>query len=127
MYNPSKLISTFSKYVREMINIDDIDQFTLRQRNMIKIFRKYKADKLQSDGMDFDDLISNVVLLFTNNPDILHKYQERYRHLFVDEFQDTNAIQYKLLSLLSKKSAQYVLLAMMTSPYIVSGVLILET
>ncbi len=103
MYNPSKLISTFSKYVREMINIDDIDQFTLRQRNMIKIFRKYKADKLQSDGMDFDDLISNVVLLFTNNPDILQKYQERYRHLFVDEFQDTNAIQYKLLSLLSKK------------------------
>ncbi len=103
MYTPSKLISAFSKYTREMIKIDDLDQFTLHQRNIIKVFKKYKALKKQSDGMDFDDLISNVVVLFMNNPDILKLYQERYRHLFVDEFQDTNAIQYKLLSLLSKK------------------------
>jgi DNA helicase-2/ATP-dependent DNA helicase PcrA len=51
--------------------------------------------------MDFDDLLMNTVLLFDQRPDVLQKYQERYRHILVDEFQDTNTAQYGLLQRLA--------------------------
>ena len=53
--------------------------------------------------MDFDDLILNAVRLLKENPDVLEKYQERFRYIMVDEYQDTNQLQYKLISLLAKK------------------------
>ena len=51
--------------------------------------------------MDFDDLLLLPLKILTSNPDILHKYQKRYKYISIDEFQDTNAVQMKLASLLA--------------------------
>ena len=53
------------------------------------------------NAVDFDSLLSLTVQLFEEHPDILERYQERYRYLMIDEYQDTNAIQYRLATLLS--------------------------
>ena len=53
--------------------------------------------------MDFDDLIVKTVELFQNNPDVLNYYQERFKYIMVDEYQDTNLAQFKLISLLAAK------------------------
>ncbi len=102
-YKPSMLVSIYSKYRRDMIDIESIDVTSHYKAGRIKIFKRYESLKKESDGMDFDDLLLNVVRLFEENPDLLEFYRERFRHLFVDEFQDTNAIQYRLIRLLAEK------------------------
>jgi len=102
-YKPSMLVSIYSKYRRNMIDIESIDVTSHYTAGRIKIFKRYESLKKESDGMDFDDLMLNVVRLFEENPDLLKFYRERFRHLFVDEFQDTNAIQYRLIRLLAEK------------------------
>ncbi len=64
----------------------------------------YQKRLLEADAMDFDDLLYQTVRLFEQYPDILEKYQNRYRYLMVDEYQDTNHAQYRLVSLLATKS-----------------------
>ncbi len=67
------------------------------------VYTEYARRLLQANAMDFDDLIMNVVHLFEKNPDILERYQERFRYIHIDEYQDTNVAQYRLVQLLSKK------------------------
>ena len=71
---------------------------------MRRIYPRYQELLRQSNGLDFDDLLLEVVRLFDARPDILARYQERYQHIHVDEFQDTNTVQYALISRLSAKS-----------------------
>lgn len=63
----------------------------------------YQKRLLESNAVDFDDLILKTVILFQKRPDILEKYQRRYQFIMVDEYQDTNHAQYVLVSLLAKK------------------------
>ena len=67
------------------------------------VYAEYQARLKRGNAMDFDDLIMNVVVLFEQRPDILEKYQDRYRYLHIDEYQDTNIAQYRFVKLLSKK------------------------
>ncbi|MCC6607059.1 MAG: UvrD-helicase domain-containing protein [Anaerolineae bacterium] len=62
-----------------------------------RVYGRYQQVLMANNAMDFDDLLMNTVLLFDQRPDVLQKYQERYRHILVDEFQDTNTAQYALL------------------------------
>ena len=62
-----------------------------------RVYERYQLTLQVNNAMDFDDLLMNVVLLFDARPDVLARYQERYAHILVDEFQDTNATQYRLL------------------------------
>ena len=66
-----------------------------------RVYGRYQQVLMANNGMDFDDLLMNAVLLFDQRPDVLQKYQERYRHILVDEFQDTNTAQYGLLQRLA--------------------------
>ncbi|MCP4360919.1 MAG: UvrD-helicase domain-containing protein [Chloroflexi bacterium] len=66
-----------------------------------RIYGRYQKILEANNAMDFDDLLMNVVKLFDQRPDVLHKYQERFQHLLVDEFQDTNTAQYALLGRLT--------------------------
>ena len=66
-----------------------------------RVYVRYQEILVANDAMDFDDLLLNTVLLLDDRPDLLEKYQERYRHLLVDEFQDTNTAQYALLTRLA--------------------------
>lgn len=68
-----------------------------------EIYRRLKDSMRAYNAVDFDDLLNLTVELFEKFPDVLDKYQERFRYLMIDEYQDTNPIQYKLASLLSAK------------------------
>lgn len=70
--------------------------------NTADIYRDYEKQLKQSNAMDFDDLLLNMVALLENNPDILQKYQNRFKFILVDEYQDTNRTQYEVLNLLAK-------------------------
>ena len=66
-----------------------------------RVYERYQQLLGESSALDFDDLLMKAVQLFRSNPEILSRYQKRYRHLLVDEFQDTNLVQYELMRLLA--------------------------
>ena len=68
-----------------------------------RVYEKYQQMLEQSNAVDFDDLLMKVVQLFSSQPEVLEKYQQRYLHLLVDEFQDTNLVQYRLVKQLAGK------------------------
>lgn len=67
------------------------------------IYEEYEKILLRNNSVDFDDLLTLPLKLFKSNKEILEKYQERFKYILVDEYQDTNKIQYNLCNLLSKK------------------------
>jgi ATP-dependent DNA helicase UvrD/PcrA len=70
-------------------------------KTLVRVYQAYEETCTRNGVIDFAELILRSYELFIKNPDILHHYQERFRHILVDEFQDTNAIQYAWLKLLS--------------------------
>jgi DNA helicase-2/ATP-dependent DNA helicase PcrA len=68
-----------------------------------RVYERYQLSLTRSHGVDFDDLLMKTVQLFNDNPKILAKYQSRYLHILVDEFQDTNITQYMLIKQLAGK------------------------
>jgi DNA helicase-2/ATP-dependent DNA helicase PcrA len=68
------------------------------------LYRQYQSRLKNADAMDFDDLIFNTIRLFQKNADVLDYYQNRFRYILVDEYQDTNRAQYLFVKLLSEKS-----------------------
>ena len=74
-----------------------------REKRMGEIYREYQKQLKKNNALDFDDLIGKTVELFQNNPKVLDYYQERFRYIMVDEYQDTNYAQFKLVSLLAAK------------------------
>jgi len=71
---------------------------------LAEVYERYESTLKQCNAMDFDDLILNTVRLFTERPDVLEEYRRRFRYIMVDEYQDTNMLQYKLIHLLGKES-----------------------
>ncbi|MFA5827815.1 MAG: UvrD-helicase domain-containing protein [Candidatus Shapirobacteria bacterium] len=71
-----------------------------------KIYAKYQKILFESHALDFDDLLFKTVELFSGQPSILEKYQDKYKFILVDEYQDTNQIQYLLAKLLAQKYQQ---------------------
>ena len=67
----------------------------------LDFYKKYQATMLSYNSVDFSDLIINVIKIFRDFPDVLEKYRERFKHILVDEYQDTNTLQYTLLRQLS--------------------------
>lgn len=74
-----------------------------REKKTGEIYKEYQKQLKKNNALDFDDLIVKTVELFQNNPQILDHYQERFRYIMVDEYQDTNMAQFKLVSLLASK------------------------
>jgi DNA helicase-2/ATP-dependent DNA helicase PcrA len=68
-----------------------------------RVYARYQQLLTESQALDFDDLLMRTVVLFREHPDILTKYQERYVHVMVDEFQDTNLVQYELVKQIASK------------------------
>ena len=73
------------------------------EETIAKVFAAYETRKRAAGALDFDDLISETVRLFRDHPEILHHYQERFRYLMVDEYQDTNRAQYELVNQLAAR------------------------
>lgn len=77
--------------------------FDYFQQIAAKVYKLYQARLKNNNAMDFDDLIMKTVELFQEFPDVLDRYQERFKYVLVDEYQDTNHAQYKLINLLAAK------------------------
>lgn len=73
-----------------------------RREKIGKLYEMYQEKLRGNNALDFDDLIMKTVELFSVNPTILHYYQEKFQYILVDEFQDTNLSQYRLVSMLAK-------------------------
>ncbi|WP_312444684.1 DNA helicase PcrA [Lacrimispora sp.] len=74
-----------------------------RQKKVAQIYKEYQSQLKKNNALDFDDLIMKTVQLFQNNPEVVDYYQERFKYIMVDEYQDTNTAQFKLISLLAGK------------------------
>src|SRR3989338_779655 len=97
-YSPTLLQNKISTVKNEMIDPGEyLDKIALR------IFEKYEASLIKNNGFDFDDLIEKVAKIFETHPQILEKYQNEFRYILVDEYQDVNPSQYKLVRLLAQK------------------------
>ncbi|HNX13268.1 MAG TPA: 3'-5' exonuclease [Oscillospiraceae bacterium] len=68
-----------------------------------KIYVEYQKRLRENNALDFDDILLHTVKLFEENPDVLEHYQNKFQYIFVDEYQDTNMVQYKLISMLARK------------------------
>lgn len=84
-----------------MMEIADCDN---RLVSIAKVYEQYSTRLKSSDAMDFDDLLLNTVFLFQKCPDILEYYQNLFRYIMVDEYQDTNKVQYEFVRMLAEKS-----------------------
>ncbi len=70
------------------------------QQDIAKVFRGYEAEKQKAGALDFDDLLLKTLGLFSKNMAVRKKWQEKFQHILIDEYQDTNTVQYRLVKLL---------------------------
>lgn len=104
-YNPKAIKNVISNNKNEIIDPEkyslyvntDFDEITL------EVYRKYEKSLKINNAVDFDDLLILPLKLFNNNPGVLQKYQEKYKYVFIDEYQDTNEPQYILSKMISAK------------------------
>lgn len=104
---PRVVLSEISRAKDELISPEEYRQNTgddFRLKLVARAYEAYQRRMEDSDAMDFDDLIVNTVRLFQKCPDVLEYYQDRFRYIMVDEYQDTNHAQYEFVNLLARKS-----------------------
>ena len=95
-YRPAAILGAISRAKNEMLDADGLAEVALnhRERMIARLARAYQARLRAVGALDFDDLLLEAVRLFQDAPDVLARYQERWRYLHVDEYQDTNRPQY---------------------------------
>lgn len=106
MFPPRMVLSDISRQKDMMITPSEYEnqnQTDYRKSTIAKLYKMYQHKLLTSNAMDFDDIICHTVRLFEENPDVLDHYQNLYKYILVDEYQDTNMVQYRLVSMLSMK------------------------
>lgn len=105
-FPPPMILSLISSAKVEMVDWKTYQQKYANDfltKIVSQVYEKYTAFLKKNMAMDFDDLIYNTVLLFQKFPQVLAKYQERFRYILVDEYQDTNHLEYLLVKLLAQK------------------------
>lgn len=104
-FKPSSVLGTISQAKNELLT--PLDYLSIArgyfQETVAKIYSMYQQILKENDAVDFDDLINRTIRLLEENVDVLKKYQEKFRYVLVDEYQDTNKAQYRLTKLLSAK------------------------
>ena len=106
MMKEKMLLGAISEAKDELIGPDEFElraEGDFTQRRIAQVYREYQRQLKNSNALDFDDLIFQTVELFSSCPDVLLSYQERFRYIMVDEYQDTNTAQFKLVSLLASR------------------------
>ncbi|MDD2822649.1 MAG: UvrD-helicase domain-containing protein [Candidatus Daviesbacteria bacterium] len=103
--SPSSIRNTISGAKNEMISALEYPQYARGyfQETVAKIYLEYQKILSKNKAVDFDDLLLLTVNLFQNFPEVLTKYQIQFRYILVDEYQDTNAVQYLLTKLLANR------------------------
>ena len=107
-YPPRRIRAVISNAKNEMVDFESFaaqaeDAGDMYRKAIAEIYRLYQQRLTEASAMDFDDLLMVAVNLFEALPEVLARYQERFRYLHVDEFQDTNYAQYQLVKLLAAR------------------------
>lgn len=104
-YDPRALLSVISGAKNELLTPTTYAQQANNpfEKVAAQVYERYQARLQDNQSMDFDDLIMQTTILFEQNPQILDSYQEKFHYIHVDEYQDTNDAQYRLVSLLAAK------------------------
>ena len=100
------LLSVISSAKNEMILPEEFELNAggdFAQLKIAKVYREYETQLKANNALDFDDLLVKTVQLLQTQPDVRENYQERFRYIMVDEYQDTNTVQFRLVSLLAGK------------------------
>lgn len=105
MISPAFIKSKISFIKNNMLSDSEIANFLISENEKIavKIYYEYEKILKRNNTLDFDDLLKKPVELFNSNKEVLEKYQDKFKYILIDEYQDTNEVQYKLVKLLSKK------------------------
>ena len=98
-YNPRAILSKISSAKNEMIAPAQFQALDYFGEIVKQVYAAYQQALLDANAMDFDDLLLNMVNLMRDNPELRGHYQDRFAHVLVDEFQDTNQVQYELVRL----------------------------
>lgn len=106
VYKERSLLSAISSAKDELITPKEYELNAAGdygKQKIAKVYFEYEKQLRANNALDFDDLLVKTVELFENHPDVLQYYQERFRYIMVDEYQDTNTVQFKFVSLLAGK------------------------
>ena len=105
-YKERSLLAQISHAKDVMITPDEMEMNAggdFNQKKVAQVYREYQAALKSNNALDFDDLLVKTVELFQNCGDVLESYQEKFRYIMVDEYQDTNTVQFKFVSLLAAR------------------------
>jgi len=104
-FAPRAILSGISDAKNKMIDDSRLSKLSKSyfEEVVARVYTRYTEQLATANAVDFDDLLLRAHNLLEDHPDVLEKYQDRYRHVLVDEFQDTNAIQFSLARLLAAK------------------------
>ena len=105
IYNPRAIRNKISSCKNEMMSPKAYERYAISDYEKIvqQVYEKYETKLQRNNSVDFDDLLLLPIELFKNNPETLDKYQDLYKYLLIDEYQDTNEAQYILTKLLCAK------------------------
>lgn len=106
LYRERFFMAAISAAKDELLSPDDYAKQVhgdTRKQKVAEVYREYQKQLRASNALDFDDLIFRTVELFQQDAEVLEQYQDRFRFIMVDEYQDTNTAQFKLVSLLAAK------------------------
>ena len=101
--NVLSIISNAKNDLMDAATFENVYQSDYRMSIISRIYFRYQTKLRKNNAVDFDDIILNTVKILSENPDVLQRYQERFKYILVDEYQDTNNSQYLLINLLSQK------------------------
>ena len=106
IYNPRAIRNKISSCKNEMTTPEMYEKYAVSDYEKIvnEIYKKYEKKLKKNNSVDFDDLLLLPIKLFKSHPDVLEKYQNIYKYILIDEYQDTNEAQYILTKLLSEKN-----------------------
>jgi len=103
-FNPRAMLAVISKAKGELQSVEDyISGESFFERIVARVYEAYQEILRDNNALDFDDILQKTVELFQKFPDILEKYQNIFRYILVDEYQDTNKAQYVLMNLLAQR------------------------
>lgn len=102
LYNPRSIRNKISSAKNELMDSKYYSRFVNSEYEeiVLSVFEKYEKRLRKNNSLDFDDLLLLPIKLFKENEDVLKKYQERFKYILVDEYQDTNEAQYRLIKML---------------------------
>ena len=100
-FKPNALHNAISGAKNELQFPEDFPRSNYREETLYRVYERYQRELLSSNSLDFDDLLLWTHKLLSDNPQIRDNYRRRFHHILVDEFQDTNTVQYQLLKLLA--------------------------